>query len=143
MLALPTCANRHECARGERGDKTQVQHVRFISRCTIHVTQLCGLLLTKGYNLSLSVILRSRSSLGWTFRGSAYCQMIQEANKLKHLDWAQEYTHEAEVGFSNVIFTDETVIQLEPHRRFCSKAKTQANMSTEYKHTRILLVCLL
>ena len=58
--------------------------------------------------------------------------MIREANKLKRLEWAQEYVHEAEVGFLNVIFTDETSIQLEPHRRFCSKAKTQANMSTEY-----------
>ena len=87
-----------------------------------------------GYNLSLSTILRSRSSLGWTFRGSAYCQIIWEVNKLKRLEWAQEYTREAEVGFSNVIFTDKTSIQLEPHQQFCSKAKTQANMSTEYIH---------
>ena len=134
MRALPTCVNRHVCACGERGDKTQAQRVRCISQCTLHVTQLCGLLHTKGYNLSLSVILKSRSSLGWTFRGSAYCQMIREANKLKRLEWAQEYTREADVGFSNVISTDETLIQLEPHRQFCSKAKTQANMSTEYIH---------
>ena len=86
-------------------------------------TQLRGLLLTEGYNLSLSTILRSRSSLGWTFRGSAYCQMIREANKLKRLEWAHEYACEAEMGFSNVVFTDETSIQLEPHRRFCSRKR--------------------
>ena len=58
--------------------------------------------------------------------------MICEANKLKRLEWTQEYVHEAEVRCSNVIFTDEPSIQLEPHRQFCSKAKTQANMSIEY-----------
>ena len=30
---------------------------------------------------SLNIILLCRKSLGWTFRGSAYCQMIRETNK--------------------------------------------------------------
>ena len=53
--------------------------------------QLQALLTTKGYELSLKIILRSRSSLGWTFRGSAYCQLIREENKTKRLTWAQKY----------------------------------------------------
>ena len=32
---------------------------------------------------SHSTILRNRRSLGWTFRGSAYCQMIRDVNKTK------------------------------------------------------------
>ena len=52
-------------------------------------TQLYALLRLKGFNISLPTILRARTALGWTFRGSAYCQLIREANKLKRLDWAK------------------------------------------------------
>ena len=40
-----------------------------------------------GINVSCRTILRCRTSLGWTFRGSAYCQLIREANMQKRLDW--------------------------------------------------------
>ena len=53
--------------------------------------QLLALLHRHGYNVSPSTVLRSRTSLGWTFRGSAYCQMIREANKAKRLDFARRY----------------------------------------------------
>ena len=72
-----------------------------------------------GHDLSLSTTLRCRMELGWTVRGSAYCQMIRKPNKVKRLDWATEHLHEAETGFLDVIFTDETSIQMESHRRFC------------------------
>ena len=65
-------------------------------------------LANEGYTLSKMTILRCRSELGWTYRGSSYCQMIREANKAKRLEWAQQYLHEAETGFLDVIFTDET-----------------------------------
>ena len=45
--------------------------------------QLHRLLTDKGYTISLRTILRCRTALGWMFRGSAYCQLIQEANKAK------------------------------------------------------------
>ena len=83
--------------------------------------QLCALLRSKGYSLSLSTILRSRRSLGWTFRGSAYCQLIREANKAKRLDWAWQYVHEAETEFLDVVYMDETSIQMEMHRQFSSR----------------------
>ena len=44
--------------------------------------QLHALLHQKGFPLSLRTILRCRSSLGWTFRGSAYCQLIRDVNKV-------------------------------------------------------------
>ena len=53
--------------------------------------QLRAILIAKGYSLSLSTLLRCRKSLGWTFRGSAYCQMIREANKAKRLEWVTQY----------------------------------------------------
>ena len=43
-------------------------------------SQLQVPLSSKGFTLSLSTILRCRKSLGLTFRGSAYCQMIRQAN---------------------------------------------------------------
>ena len=50
-------------------------------------TQLYTFLVSKGIDISLKTILRCRKSLGWTFRGSAYCQLIREANKKKRLEW--------------------------------------------------------
>ncbi len=44
--------------------------------------QLHFLLNRMGYILSLRTILRCRTSLGWTFRGSSYCQLIRAANKV-------------------------------------------------------------
>ena len=58
--------------------------------------------------------------MGWTFRGSAYCQLIREANKQKRLEWAlKHYTDD----FENVIFSDESSIQIETHRLRCYRKK--------------------
>ena len=83
-------------------------------------TQLHVLLVHLGYSLSLRTILRCRSTLGWTFRGSAYCQLIREANRVKRLEWARKYKDD---DFADVVFTDETTIQQESHRRFCCRKK--------------------
>ena len=81
-------------------------------------TQLHYMLLDNGITISLRTVLRCRTILGWTFRGSAYCQLIRQVNKEKRLLWAQQHTTEA---FDDVIFTDETKVQLENHRRFCCR----------------------
>ena len=52
--------------------------------------QLHVILTRPSISLSLSTILRCRRQLGWTFRGSAYCQTIREANKIKRLEWAHK-----------------------------------------------------
>ena len=79
-------------------------------------TQLQALLASQSIYMSLATIVRSRLELGWTYRGSAYCQLIRQANKQKRCDWAQTYLHD---DFENVIWTDETTVQLEAHRRYC------------------------
>ena len=47
--------------------------------------QLHEVLKERAYNIPLSTILRCRKNLGLNFRGSAYCQMIQDVNKEKLL----------------------------------------------------------
>ena len=69
--------------------------------------QLHALLLSKGYSLSLRLVLRCRTSMGWTFRGSAYCQLIRDVNKKKRFDWAKIYIDD---DFENVIFTEECTV---------------------------------
>ena len=85
--------------------------------------QIHKILCDMGYNISIWTIFRCRKELGWTFRGSAYCQLIRIANKVKRFDWAKQYLDEAEDGFDDVIFTDESSIQLETHKRYCFRKK--------------------
>lgn len=79
-------------------------------------TQLQAMLASKMIYVSLATIVRNRLELGWTYRGSAYCQLIRHANKQKRLDWATTYLHDS---FDNVIWSDETTVQLETHKRYC------------------------
>ena len=85
--------------------------------------QLHRLLVEKGYSVSLRTVLRCRTTLGWTFRGSAYCQLIREANKAKRLQWAQEHIGDS---FEDVIWTDECTVQMESHRRFACRKRGEA-----------------
>ena len=98
--------------------------------------QLHVLLKSCGVRISLSTIIRSRHALGWTFRGSKYCQLIRHANKAKRLEWAQQYHPEFLVGgFENVIWTDETTVQLESHRRHSYRKKgSPAVLKLRAKH---------
>ena len=51
-------------------------------------TQLQAMLTRRGCSLSLATVKRSRSRMGCTFRGSAYCQLIRVIKKEKRLVWA-------------------------------------------------------
>ena len=81
--------------------------------------QLHGLLVSRGCSLSIQT---SRAALGWTFCGSAYCQLIQEENKQKRLDFVQQYKDDP---FDNVFYVDKCTVQLETHRRFCCRKKRE------------------
>ena len=48
--------------------------------------QLYKILLNQGHDICLATILNSRKILGWTFRGSAYYQLIRPANNIKRLE---------------------------------------------------------
>ena len=66
--------------------------------------QLHHMLLENGIKISLRTILRCRTALGWTYRGSAYCQLIREANKQKRLQWCELNKDDT---FDDVIWSDE------------------------------------
>ena len=79
-------------------------------------TQLQAILARYRVYVSLATIVRNRQELGWVYRGSAYCQLIRNANKGKRLDFARIYLHD---NFDDVIWSDETTVQLETHKRMC------------------------
>ena len=99
-------------------------------------TQLHVLLTSCEVSISLSTILRSRALLGWTFRGSKYCQLIRHENKLKRFLWAcDNYLEVLEGGFEDVVWSDETTVQLETHRRYAHRKKgEQAKLKPRAKH---------
>ena len=99
-------------------------------------TQLHILLTSCTIRISLATILRSRNMLGWTFRGSKYCQLVRHANKFKRFQCAVKHLPEVLAGgFDDVIYTDETTVQLESHRRHSYRKKGQpATLKPRPKH---------
>ena len=96
--------------------------------------QLAYVLSQCGLALSLATIKRSRQILGWTFHGTRYCQLIREANKEKRLVWATKCLDERDT-FDDVIWSDETSVQLEFHRRHCfRKANQPPKLKPKPKH---------
>ena len=86
-------------------------------------SQLHALLVREGYSITLRTVLRCRTYLGWTLRGSSYCQLIRHENKQKRVDWAQLHLTD---NFDDVIWTDECTVQMESHRRFCCRKRGEA-----------------
>ena len=72
--------------------------------------------------MSKRTVLKGRKQLGWTHCGSAYCQLIHDVNKEKRLEWALANRND---DFQDVIWTDETTVRLECHRRFSCRKKGQ------------------
>ena len=54
--------------------------------------------------------------MGWIYQGSAYFQLIRDANKVKRLEFTTTYLHDT---FDDAIFSDETTVQLDTHHRHC------------------------
>ena len=98
--------------------------------------QLHALLTSCNISISLSTILRSRSKLGWTFRGSRYCQLIRHENERKRFQLAYDnYLEHLNHGFENVIWSDETTVQLESRRRHSYRKKgEQPTLKPRPKH---------
>ena len=108
-------SNRLSCQMPGQGNRKSETTMRTNDESM--AIQLHAILLSEGYSLSLSMILRCRKTPGRTFRGSEYCQMVREANKAKCLKWTMKYRHEAD-GPSRC---DETSIELKSHHCFCCR----------------------
>ena len=85
--------------------------------------ELQKMLASDGEDISVRTVLRHRVALGWTYRGSSYCQLIRQANKTKRLEFA---ITNLGYSFEDAIFTDECSVQLETHRRFCCRKQGEA-----------------
>ena len=68
-------------------------------------------------HLSISTLKRARRHLGWVSRKTRYCALIREANKEKRLQWCKERVEQNDLEFDDVIFSDESSVQLESHRK--------------------------
>ena len=89
--------------------------------------ELTKMLSEHGHHVCERTALTCWTQLGWTRRGSAYCQMIHHANKEKRLTWAKKNIGD---DFSDCIYSDETTVQMETHRRFCC---TKSGLYPRYK----------
>ncbi len=67
-----------------------------------------------GLKFSCSKIKKLRRKLGWLATGSKYCQLVKEVNQPKRLEFAQRCLNNND-DFDDVIFTDESSIQMEWH----------------------------
>ena len=103
------------------------------SSVDICVSKLC-ILVSKGYSISLKTIMRCQISLGWTFRESAYCQLIRDINKQKQLAWVLQYQGDS---FDNVIWTDESTIQLDKHQEICCRKKENPPSQNQGMHNSL------
>ena len=94
-------------------------------------------ILTKRFGMAkvqYGVTTRVKNNLGWNITAAWYCQAIHEAKKTKRLDWCSDHIKEKET-FDNVIFTDESTIQVECHRRKnFRKKKTPRMLKYRHKH---------
>ena len=81
------------------------------------VKELVTVLQMTGVSISKFTALKVCHLLGWTSFGTAYCQSVRTRNREKRLHCAQEYLG---AGF-DVIWSDETTVQMETHRPFCCR----------------------
>jgi len=68
------------------------------------------------YTLSRATAALTRKRLGWTAKRTRYCQLIRQVNKEKRVQFCQQLVASGE-NFDNIIFTDESMIQLTPSVR--------------------------
>ena len=93
-----------------------------------------------GLDISSSTIRRvRREKLGWKYENTRYCQFVREPNKVKRLAFCLHALARKDM-FEDVIFTDETTVQIEQYARLSfRKDGTQAKRIGRPKHQ--LKVC--
>lgn len=89
-------------------------------------------LLRKEFDIQVSrrTVQRMRRKLGWKFQKTHYCQLISEKNRKERLEFCLRMLATDE-KFENVIFSDETKIQME------SSTLRSARKSTDKRYQRL------
>lgn len=102
---------------GGRPSHLNAEHLSFLDAKMTENNELNGKELKDmleeqfGIRISKATVLRWRRHLGWKYAPTRYCQMVSQANKEKRLLFAQACLDNGE-EFGDVIFTDETKIQM-------------------------------
>ena len=101
-------------------------HYRFIDESMTEDNQLTSRQLYSLFSaeypemqILISTLKRARRHLGWISKKTRYCALIREVNKEKRLQWCQERIQKNDLQLQDVIFTDESSVQLESHRKTC------------------------
>lgn len=79
-------------------------------------TELMQKLRDLDHRASRATVGRLRQSLGWTAKATRYCQLIRDANKVKRVEFCQRVLQSGE-NFNDIVFTDESMVQLSPSKR--------------------------
>ena len=79
-------------------------------------TELMQKLRETNHYASRATVGRARLKLNWSAKPTRYCQLIRDVNKHKHVEFCQNLLASGET-FHNIIFTDETMIQLVSAKR--------------------------
>lgn len=73
----------------------------------------------RGVTVSTSTIRNvRRNKLGWKHGKARYCQLIRDRNKIKRLVFCLQAMKKKD-GFEDVIFTDETSVEIQQYTRYC------------------------
>ena len=71
---------------------------------------------------TVRTVARLRNNLGWAYTTDKHCQEIWDGNKAKRLEWCNKRM-EGKEAFDDVIFTDESTVQLECHLWKCFRKR--------------------
>jgi transposase len=77
-------------------------------------------------------IQRIRNQLGWKCHNVKYAQFVRECNRQPRVDYCKEIVSGIRV-FDNVVFTDETTVQLEWNRKKCYVKNNESLMRIRSK----------
>ena len=132
----------HNLKPAPRPKKVKQQHLDFINDSMSIENELTGRQLRNriiekfgDLPISISTIKRARQEAGWISKRTRYCALISEVNKTKRLAWCQERIKDNDMVFDDVIWTDESMIQMESHRkRSFRKQSEPARLAGRAKH---------
>lgn len=122
ILTFNACGNVYRNKKGLGRPKRLMNNMQIreiIDGCLkendeITAKQIKNRLDRRGFYISIATINRIKRDLGWTLKGTSYCQLIRNANKPKRVQWVTENINDS---FNDVIWTDETSVWLEQHSK--------------------------
>ena len=135
-----------DAKRSGRKTKLSNDHVKFIDDRMKENDELTSAELKEKLSkechveVSATTVRRvKRNVLGWKSETARYCQFVREPNKMKRFIFASNALLNKDT-FEDVIFTDETTVQIEQYARICfRKDGSQPKRKGRLKHP--LKVC--